>query len=86
MRTVKYEEKEKGEANTETMIAVDEAIENKFGNLQRAYNEGFAASNGVRAGTAETNGRILHPERSDGTRKNSPANSINDENPGLADN
>ena len=84
MRKIDYDKKET--ENTETLIAVDETPERKFGNLQRAYNEGFAASNGVQAGTAETSGRILHPEKSDKAKVNSPVNPIEDENPGLADN
>jgi hypothetical protein len=86
MRTVKYEEEDKGTGSTETLIAVDEAMSKKFGNLQRAYNEGFAASDGVRGGTAETNGRVLHPEKSDDAETGVKSNSIEDENPGLADN
>ncbi len=86
MRTVQYEEKDKGTGSTETLVAVDEQIGKKFGNLQRAYNEGFAASDGVRAGTAETNGRILRPEKSDDANKGAHTNTIEDENPGLSDN
>ena len=86
MRIVPYEEKIENKGTTETRIAVDDTTEHKFGNLQRAYNEGFAASDGVRGGTAATNGRVLHPEQVDGRKPNSPHDSIADENPGLADN
>lgn len=85
MHTVKYNKKEKAE-NTETLIAADETTEHKFGNLQRAYNVGFAASDGVRGRTAETNGRALHPEQGDEPKPNARHNSVDDENPGLADN
>jgi hypothetical protein len=84
MRKVDYDKKET--ENTETLIAVDDTTEHKFGNLQRAYNEGFASADGVRGGTAATNGRVLHPEKGDGLKPNSPPNPVDDENPGLADN
>lgn len=83
MRTVDYDDKGK---NTETQIAVDETIEHKFGNLQRAYNEGFASADGVRGATFDTDGRVVHPEQGDEAMKDSPHNTIEDENPGLADN
>jgi len=84
MRTVKYEEQDTG--NTETHIAADAPIAKKFGNLQHAYEEGFAASDGVRGGTAETDGRVTHPEKSDSSHPARNDNTIDDENPGLADN
>ena len=84
MRKIDYDAKDTD--STETLIAVDETIEHKYGNLQRAYNEGFAASDGVRGGTAATNGRVLHPEKGDTLKRNSPKNPIDNENPGLADN
>ena len=86
MRTVPYDQQDKNTGSTDTRIATDEPIEKKFGNMQRAYEEGFAASDGVRAGTAATNGRIKHPEKTDGSRPKRTENSIENENPGLADN
>jgi hypothetical protein len=87
MRTIEYDDKETSDTgSTETHIATDEAMNKKFGNMQRALEEGFAASNGVRGGTAESDGRVKHPEKSDYSRPNRVTNSIEDENPGLADN
>ncbi len=86
MRTIEYNEKDKNTGSTETHVATDEAIDKKFGNLQRAYEEGFAASSGVRGGTAETDGRVKHPEKGDDSNPSQAEDSIEDENPGLADN
>ncbi len=86
MRTIDYNKQDKNTGNTEGCIATDEAMDKKFGNIQRAYEEGFAASDGVRGGTAATNGRVKHPEKGDGTRPQHRENSIENENPGLADN
>ena len=86
MRTIDYNTQGKNTGNTEDHIATDEAMDKKFGNMQRAYEEGFAASDGVRGGTAGTNGRIKHPERADNSRPTRAENSIENENPGLADN
>jgi hypothetical protein len=86
MRTVAYDQPDKNTGSTDTLIATDEPMEKKFGNMQRAYEEGFAASDGVRAGTAATNGRITHPEKVDDSRPTRAENSIENENPGLADN
>lgn len=86
MRTVAYNKQDKNTGSTETRVATDEPINKKFGNLQRAYEEGFAASDGVRGGTAETDGRVTHPEKGDGSWPKRTTNSIEDENPGLADN
>jgi len=86
MRTIEYDEKDKITGSTSTRVATDESIEKKFGNMQHAYEEGFAASDGVRAGTAETDGRVKHPEKGDDSRPKRAENSIENENPGLADN
>ena len=86
MRIVNYDTKDKNTGNTEEKIATDETIDKKFGNLQRAYEEGFAASDGVRAGTAETSGRVKHPEKTDDSNPKRTPDSIENENPGLADN
>ena len=72
--------------NTETHIAADMPIDQKFGNLQNAYEEGFAASDGIRGVTAASGGRIRHPEKGDAPLIDSVPESIEDENPGLADN
>jgi hypothetical protein len=61
-------------------------VEKKFGNLQLAYEEGFAASDGVRPETAETSGHAKHPETKDDAAVEGPEDSIENENPGLADN
>ena len=85
MRVVDYDAPDKNTGNTENHMAVDEAIEKKFGNVQHAYEEGFAASDGVRAGTAETDGSIKYPEKIDDSRPSRTPESIENENPGLAD-
>lgn len=54
--------------NTETHMAVDEKI--KTGYTQRSMNEGFASASGVRPETAETGGRLTHPEDADRARDN----------------
>ena len=85
MRTIDYDEDTTG--NTETHIATDAAPEKIFGDLQHAYEEGFAASDGVRGQTAETGGKIRHPEKGDESISGRRVtNSIADQNPGLADN
>ena len=85
MRTIEYDEKD-NTASTETHIATDGAIDKKFGTMQHAYEEGFAASDGVRGGTAETDGSVKHPEEVDDTLPSRTPKFIEDENPGLADN
>jgi len=86
MRTIDYDEKDKSTGSTENHIATDEAVDKKFGNIQRAYEEGFASADGIRGGTAETNGRVRHPEKGDDTTPKRTPDSIENENPGLADN
>jgi len=86
MRIIHYDEKDKNSGSVEGHVATDEPTDKKFGNLQRAYEEGFAASDGVRGGTAETDGRVTHPEEGDDTIPKRTPQSIEDENPGLADN
>jgi hypothetical protein len=68
MRFIDYDKKERSTGNIEGHIATDEAMDKKFGNMQHAYEEGFAASDGVRGGTAETDGHIKHPEEGDDTQ------------------
>lgn len=70
---------------TETHLAVDEAMQDKNAQAQHVYEEGFAASSGVRQETAETGGRIKHPEMKDDSRPDRVPDSIEEENAGLAD-
>ena len=86
MRIVNYDEKDKSSGNTQTHIATDESMKKKFGTIQNAYEEGFASADGVRAGTAESDGRVKHPEKGDDSIPKRTPNSIENENPGLADN
>ncbi len=86
MRVIPYNIEEKESESTSEHVATDETADKKFGNMQRAYDVGFSASDGVRGGTIETEGRVKHPEKGDDTRPTSAANSIKNENPGLADN
>jgi len=44
MRRVDYDKEEAGTGNTATHFATDVAVEQKFGNMQNAYREGFAES------------------------------------------
>ena len=86
MRIVNYDGKDKNSGNTETHIATDEAMDEKFGNIQNAYEEGFAAADGVRGGTVESDGRVKHPEKGDDSIPKRTPTYIENENPGLADN
>lgn len=71
--------------NTETQIAADEPIWKKYGNVRNAYEEGFASSHGVRNETVETGGRARHPETQDHSKPDRVPDSIEKENPGLAE-
>ena len=86
MRTVKFDAKDLNSGGTEQHVATDEAMDKKFGNIQNAYEEGFASADGVRGGTAESDGRVKHPEKGDNSIPATIPTSIEDENPGLADN
>jgi len=86
MPVINYYKKNKSTGSTEEHVATDEAVDKKFGNIQRAYEVGFAASDGVRGGTVETDGRVKHPEKGDDSRPKRTPNSVENENPGLADN
>lgn len=86
MRVIDDEINKKNTANTESHIATDEDIDKKFGNLMRADEVGFSASDGVRGGTMETDGRVKHPEKGDDTIPKRTPDVIENENPGLADN
>jgi hypothetical protein len=85
MRKVDYDKLQKSTGSTETQVAVDEAMDKKYGNIQNAYEEGFASAHGVRNETAESSGRVRHPEMADDTRPDRTPDSIEEENPGLAD-
>lgn len=74
---------------TETHRGVDQMIEASLekgssanGDVANLYEEGFAASSGIRPATAETGGRIADPEITDEVR---PATTQDKENAGLAD-
>lgn len=85
MRTIKYDEKEKYSGNSETHIATDTHMDTEHYDAQR-MEEGFAASDGVRPATAESGGRVKHPETDDKATTENIPESIAKENPGLADN
>ena len=72
--------------NTENQVAVDAPISQKFGNLQHAYEEGFSASHGLRGQTFATNGKVKRPETQDRSSIDRVPKTIEEENPGLADN
>ena len=75
---------------TETHVAVDtqmkQVIKNGSSKDDReAYQEGFASASGIRPETAETGGRIAHPESKDAPKPDPVPRKIEEENPGLAD-
>ena len=86
MRVIPYNQPAKESESILEHIATDEAPDKKFGNIQRAYEVGFSASDGVRGGTMETEGRVKHPEKGDNTKPTGASKSIDNQNPGLADN
>ncbi len=55
------------------------------GSLRDAYEESFASASGVRGQTAETGGRIRHPETGDQLRPDPMPSQLEQENAGLAD-
>jgi hypothetical protein len=72
--------------NTGNHIAADEMMKRKNSGLEReGYEEGFASASGVRNETAETGGRVQHPEAKDRSRPDPVSPSIEDENAGLAE-
>lgn len=91
MRKINYNDKPIP-TGTSTHRGVDEQMEEtvKFEGTSdvtdNSYREGFAASSGVRNGTAETGGRVRHPETGDDSRPDRTPDSIENENAGLADN
>ncbi len=82
-KIVDYDVTESG--NTETHIATDNYMDEHSGHYQNALEEGFAASDGIRGVTAASGGRIKHPEKSDDAIPSRIPESIENENPGLAD-
>jgi hypothetical protein len=85
MRKVKYEDQEKGTGGTETHLATDQVIKGNSSYPSQAMEEGFAASDGVRGVTSASGGRVKHPEKDDASLNDPVPESIEDENPGLAD-
>lgn len=69
----------------DAVVPVDAALENKYGSVQNAYEEGFAASSGVRNLTAETDGAVQSPETGDEDGTNQTRTSVDLENAGLAE-
>lgn len=82
-KIIPYESKESG--NTETHIATDNYMDEHSDHYQNALEEGFASADGIRGVTAASGGRIKHPEKSDDARPSRIPASIENENPGLAD-
>jgi hypothetical protein len=75
---------------TETHVAVDTKMKNTIqaGSSKGdrlPYEEGFASASGVRPETAETGGRIRHPESKDAPQPDPVPKQIERENAGLAD-
>lgn len=88
MRTIDYDAEEKGTGSTETHRAVDEVMKDRIaheGSEHIAFEEGFASASGVLPEAAETGGRTLEGDRSDSSSINREPDSINKQNPGLAD-
>jgi hypothetical protein len=72
--------------STAEHVATGTRMQDKVMQQSHVYEEGFAASSGIRNETAETGGRVKHPEVKDHSNRNIAANSIEEENAGLADN
>lgn len=83
VKVIDYDDKDSG--NTETHIATDNYMSELSPNYQNALEEGFASADGVRGVTAASGGRIKHPEKSDDPVLSRTPQSIENENPGLAD-
>lgn len=83
MRTIKYDEQEKGTGNTQTHIAADTAMNDNYDSHKLA--EGFAASDGVWSALSEGGDRVAPRSGDDSIPPRTP-DSIREENPGLADN
>lgn len=80
MRRIDYGKQET--ASTETHLSVDENLRKRS---QNAFEEGFAASSGVRPETAETGGRVKNPEKKDSALVESTLDAVADENAGLTE-
>ncbi|HEU5047265.1 MAG TPA: hypothetical protein VFT64_05405 [Rickettsiales bacterium] len=57
MRRINYDQEEVGTGNTATHFATDVSVEQKFGNMQNAYKEGFIGSDDQRMETVAVTGR-----------------------------
>ncbi len=89
MRTIDYDDTEKGTGSTETHRAVDEVMKDRIdheGSEHIAFEEGFASASGILPEAAETGGRTLEGDRSDASRLDREPGSIRKQNPDLADN
>ncbi|MDE3060154.1 MAG: hypothetical protein KGJ06_04015 [Pseudomonadota bacterium] len=89
MRKRDYDD-ESYSGGTETHLAADTQMKETIrrGSTKgdrNAYHEGFASASGVRQETAETGGRIHHPESKDAPRPDPVPPLIEKENAGLAD-
>lgn len=76
MPTRNYDDKES--ASTETHLSVDEKIR-RSESESTSYEEGFATESGVRPETAESGGRIRHPEDKDAALLKSPDELLDEE-------
>jgi hypothetical protein len=91
MKTRDYDtDYNKNTGNTDTHVATDTQMENTIrdGSTlgdREAFEEGFAAASGIRPETAESGGRIRHPESKDAARHDPVAKLVKNENSGLAD-
>lgn len=87
MKTIDYDTvHDQSIGNTATHMAVDEAMLDKNMQTPRVYEEGFASASGVRPETAESGGRIRHPEnKDDAIVEERVVDLIEMENAGLAD-
>ncbi len=70
---------------TETHVATDTKMRLAGKRSNHAHVEGFASASGVRPETAESGGRIRHPETKDASRPDAGARSVEEENAGLAE-
>jgi hypothetical protein len=91
MKTHDYDtDYNKNTGGTDLHIAVDTKMK-QTGNRKAvddpaSFEEGFASASGVRPETAETGGRIKHPETKDAPRPNHKIDLLEEEeNSGLAD-
>jgi hypothetical protein len=85
MKTIDYDSQEKNTGNTPEHMATDQPMSKKFGNIQRAYEEGFAAADGIMSANTDPDGGIIHPAVGDASLPSRAPDTIEDENAGLAD-